>query len=376
MPVLLYLVSEDWYFWSHRLPIARAARDAGWRVVVATRVHEHGERIRREGFRLVPIRLHRSSLAPWQEFTAIAELIRLYRRERPDLVHHVALKPVIYGTLAARLSGVRATVNALGGMGFVFSSGSTRARMLRGVVKAVLRRSLNRSGSRLVLQNPDDAAILSKGVVSSERIVLIRGSGVDVKAFAPTPEPDGKPVAVMVSRMLWDKGVGDLVEAARLLKARACPLDIVLVGAPDPDNPGSIPEHRLRNWAAAGNVFWLGRRDDIARIWAESHIAVLPTFYGEGLPKSLLEAAACGRPMVASDVPGCREIVRHGVTGLLVTPRDPRALAGALQTLAEDPQTRRRMGGVARELVERELSEEIVVSKTMAVYRTLIPEAP
>ena len=369
-PVLLYLVTEDWYFWSHRLPIARAARAAGWEVMVATRVAKHGERIRREGFRLVPIGLRRRSLAPWREAAAIAELLRLYRRERPDLVHHVAMKPVLYGSLAAALTGVPAVVNALAGMGYVFTSSGVKARLLRPLIRAAFRWLLDRPNSRLILQNPDDIAAMTKGTVTAERVALIRGSGVDTQIFRPREEPGGTPVAIMVSRMLWDKGVGELVEAARLLRRREVPLRVVLVGPPDPDNPASIPERQLSDWDASGDVAWWGERSDIAEIWAKGQIAVLPS-HREGLPKSLLEAAACGRPMVAADVSGCREIVRDGVTGLLVPPGDAGALADALERLARDPGLRRRLGAAARELVEREFSEAKVVEQTMALYRAV-----
>ena len=374
-PVLLYLVTEDWYFWSHRLPIARAARDAGWEVLVATRVGKHGERIEQEGFRLIPIRMRRRSLAPWREIAAMAELVRVYRRERPDLVHQVAMKPVLYGSFAALVTGVPAVVNALAGMGYVFTSSAVKARLLRPLIKTGFRWLLDRANARLILQNPDDVAAMGAGTVAPKRIALIRGSGVDTKAFAPEPEPGGTPTAVMVPRMLWDKGVGELVEAARILKERKAPVEVVLVGPPDPENPASISEQQLRDWEASGEVAWWGERLDIAQIWAKSHIAVLPS-HREGLPKSLLEAAACGRPLVATDVSGCREVVRPGETGLLVPPHDPKRLADALERLAAEPELRRRMGSAARELVERELSQEIVVEQTMALYRELSPEGP
>ena len=374
-PVLLYLVTEDWYFCSHRLPIARAARDAGWDVVVATRVGKHAQSILQEGFRLIPIRLRRRSLAPWREVVAITELVRIYRRERPDLVHHVGMKPVLYGALAATIAGVPAVINALAGMGYVFTSSQLKARLLRPLIRAAFRCLLDRPRSRLILQNPDDVASMAGGTVAAERVALIRGSGVDTATFLPRPEPDGTPVAVMVSRMLWDKGVGELVEAARLLKRRGVPLRVVLVGPPDPENPASIPERRLHGWDASGDVAWWGEREDIAEIWANSHIAVLPSYYGEGVPKALLEAAAYSRPMVATNISGCREIVQDGVTGLLVPPRDAERLADALERLARDPQLRRHMGAAARELVERELSEKAVVEETMALYRSLAPGA-
>jgi glycosyltransferase involved in cell wall biosynthesis len=314
--------------------------------------------------------MRRRSLAPWREAAAIWELVQIYRRERPDLAHHVAMKPVLYGSLAAAIARVPAVVNALAGMGYVFTSLGLKARLLRPFIRVAFRWLLDRPNSRLVLQNPDDVAAMTGSMVAPERVALIRGSGVDTVAFAPTAEPEGMPVAAMVSRMLWDKGVADLVEAARLLRRRGVPLRVLLVGSPDPENPASIPERQLREWDASGDLEWWGERSDIAEIWAGSHIAVLPS-RREGLPKSLLEAAACGRPLVATDVSGCREVVQEGTTGFLVPPGDPDRLADALERLAQNTELRRRMGAAARELVERELSQETVVEQTMALYRSL-----
>jgi glycosyltransferase involved in cell wall biosynthesis len=370
-PKLLYLVTEDWYFWSHRLPIARAARDAGFEVAVATRVRGHGPRIRNEGFRLLPIGLRRSSQNPLREAAAIIEIIRLYRRERPDLVHHVALKPTLYGAFAAALAGIPAVINALTGMGFVFISTSRKARFLRPLVQTCLGLLLNRPGSRLILQNPDDRRMLvDAGVIAPHRVVPIQGSGVDTATFAPAPEAAGTPIAALVSRMLWDKGVGETVQAARLLKERGAGVRVALVGDPDPDNPASIPLDQLREWQAEGAVVWRGHTEDVAAVLRDTHIAVLPS-YREGLPKSLLEAAAAGRPIIASDVPGCREITRHGENGLLVPVKDARALADAIERLANDAELRQRMGRRGRELVEEAFSEAAVVERTLALYREM-----
>ncbi len=267
-----------------------------------------------------------------------------------------------------------AVANALTGMGYVFTSRELKARLLRPMIRLTFHWLLDRPNSRLIVQNSDDAAALAGTMVAKERVALIRGSGVDTEAFTPSGEPEGTPVAVMVSRMLWDKGVMELVAAAGLLQRRAVPLRVVLVGWSDPENPTAISERDLEAWDAAGVIAWWGERSDIAEIWANSHIAVLPS-YREGLPKSLLEAAACGRPMVATDVPGCREIVQDGVTGLLVPPRDPEALAAALERLAGEKALRRRMGAAARDLVERALSDEVVAQQTLALYRTLGPRA-
>lgn len=366
---ILFLVSEDWYFLSHRLPVARAARDAGAEVVVATRLRERGADIKAEGFRLVPVELARSGRNPLHDLGTLVELVRLYRRERPDVVHHVALKPALYGSIAAWWTGLPATVNAFAGMGFVFISDGLFARLLRPVIAGLFRFLLNRPASRVIVQNPDDRALFTGRIgVAPQRITIIRGSGVDIDHFRPQPaEPPGPPVAICVSRMLWDKGIGELVDAARLLQARGVDIRIRLVG-PGDDNPAAIPQATLDAWAAEGIVEVAGPSRDIAGEYARAHIAVLPS-YREGLPKSLLEAAAAGLPMVATDVPGCREVCRDGETGLLVPLRSVAELADALEQLATDPALRARLGRAARRAAETEFAEAIVVAQTLALYR-------
>ncbi len=372
-PKILFFVTEDWYFWSHRLPLARAAKAAGYEVTVVTRVQEYGGRIRAEGFTLIPLALQRRGSNPWQELRVIAQLVRIYRTERPDIVHHVAIKPVLYGSVAAWLAHVPATVNALAGLGYVFSSNQRKARMLRPLVKLAYHFLLNRANSRTIIQNPEDRRLLTDAAfLGPEKTVLIRGSGVDVDLFAPTPEPQGVPIIVMACRMLWDKGVREFVQAARLLHEAGVAARFVLVGKSDTENPTAVPVSQLVEWQQQGEVEWWGHREDMHRVLALSHIACLPTFYGEGLPKVLIEAAACGRPIVATDVPGCREIVRHGENGLLVSARDAPALAEALKQLILDPVLRQRMGRRGREIVEAEFSVAKVASATLAVYRSLL----
>jgi glycosyltransferase involved in cell wall biosynthesis len=371
-PKLLFVVTEDWYFCSHRLPLARAARDDGYEVLVATRIDRHAEQIRGEGFRPIPLRLRRRRSNPWNEVASIIELVRLYRRERPDIVHHVAMKPVIYGSLAALLARVPYVVNALAGFGYIFTSTQVRARLLRRPVRAALRKLLTVGEGRTIVQNPDDARALRELGIPEARIAVIPGSGVDTQAFEPAPEPEGPVVVCMVARMLWDKGVGELVAAARLLKPELPSLRIWLVGPPDVENPASIPESQLTRWVDEGILEWLGQQQDVAALWRQAHIAVLPS-YREGLPKSLLEAAASGRPMVAADVPGCREIVVDNETGLLVPARDSIALAGALRRLAGDAALRQRMGAAARHRAVEHFSQERIASETLALYRSLVP---
>jgi len=370
--VVLFLVTEDWYFCSHRLPIARAARAAGARVIVATRVDAHGALIEREGFGLVSLPWRRRSTNPLREVRAFISICRLYRRERPDVVHHVAIKPVVYGGLAARCAGVPNQVNAIAGLGYLETSRQLRARLLRPVFRAVLRIAWRGGGAHAIVQNPDDAAALvSSGLLEAGRVHAIRGSGVDVERFAPAPEAPGRVNVTFAGRLLWSKGIGELVEAARLLRARGVDLDIHLVGEPDRENPESVPDAALRGWVAEGTVVSHPWSDDMPAVWRAAHVAVLPS-YREGLPKSLLEAAASARALVATDVPGCREIARDGVNALLVPARDAGALAGAIERLALDPSLRRRFGAAGREIVEREFAESIVVARTLDLYRRVI----
>lgn len=370
---VLMVVTEDWAFLLHRLPIGRALRDAGADVVIAARVREDADRIRASGLRVAPIGLERSGRNPVDDLRTLRDLIKLYRRERPDLVHHVALKPVLYGSIAAWITGVPAVVNALGGMGFLFIANSPAARVLRSVIQLLFRVILNRRNSRMILQNEDDMDLLADTAkVRRDRLVLIRGSGVDTDAYVPGTPADGPPIAVCASRMLHDKGIVELVEAARLLKDRGVAIRIRLVGPTD-DNPASISEDILVRWAAEGAVEVVGPSDDVAGEYARASIAVLPS-YREGLPKALLEAAASGLPMVSTDVPGCREICRHEETGLLVPVRTVEPLADALQRMATNPDLRRRLGANARRTVERDFAEPIVVEQTLDLYQRLLDE--
>ena len=368
---MLFVVGDDGAFRSHRMPVARAARDAGIAVAVACPVTTHGEAIRAEGIRVLPLPMKRGRISPLADLRTLAALWRLYRAERPDIVHLVAMKPVLYGAMAARLAGVPVSVGALTGLGYVFSSGDIRARLLLPLLRRALGWALNGRRSTCVVQNPDDAAFVAELGVERRRIAVIPGSGVDTTRFAPSPEPVGPVRVAMVSRMLWDKGVGELVEAARLVRARDPALRFVLIGAPDEGNPAAVPVAQLKAWQAEGLVDWQGRRDDIPAVWKDSHIAVLPS-YREGLPMALLEAASCGRPIVAADVPGSREIARDGESALLVPPRDPAALAAAIMQLADDPALRARLGTGGRRLVEQEFSEERIAAATLALWRRLL----
>jgi glycosyltransferase involved in cell wall biosynthesis len=371
VPTLLYLVGEDYYFVSHRLPVARAARDAGYRVVVATRVAGERDRLEREGFEVVALRhLRRGAAGPLQDARLVRELVGVYRQVRPDLVHHVALKPVLYGGVAARLTGVPASVSAFAGLGWAFTQQGRRARAMERALGAAFRVVLDAPGSIVLFQNGDDAATLTRNrAVRPDQIRIIRGSGVDVERFAPgaAGRGDGPVVVAFGARMLLDKGVVELVEAARELHARAVPVEVRLYGEPDPENPASLDRATLDGWNREGVVRWLGGTRDMAGALRQADVACLPS-YREGLPKFLLEGASVGLPLVATDVPGCREIVRPGVNGLLVPARDPRALARAIETLVRDPAARARMGNASRAIAVQEFSEAQVARATLELY--------
>ncbi len=369
-PKILFVVTEDWYFVSHRLALAVAAQAAGFDVTVATRVGRHGETIRVSGIRLVPFGLARSYGNPLRE---ILSLVRLYRRERPDIVHHVALKPIVYGAIAARIARVPAQVNAVVGLGWLFTSTKGVMRLVRPAARWVLATLLRAPGTLTIVQNPDDRALLIRSRLPESRIRLIRGAGVDTNVFAPVPEPAGQVCIVLAARMLWDKGVGEFVEAARLVRQAGVGARFALVGNPDPDNPASVPEATLRKWHGQDGIEWWGRRDDMPSVFHAAHIVCLPSYYREGLPKVLLEAAACGRPLITTDAPGCREVVQDGDNGILICPRDAQSLAQAIEILARDERLRQSMGKRGREIILKDFSSQQVVRETLAVYRELVP---
>ena len=369
---LLFFVTEDWYFCSHRLPLASAAKDAGYEVSVVTRVQSHGDRIKAAGLKLIPLELSRRGMNPLNELRVISRLASIYKVERPDIVHHVALKPVLYGSIAARLAGIPYVINAIAGLGFLFSSKTLKARIARPFFLMFFKLLLNRSGSRVILQNAEDATLLiNSGVLNEKRIALIRGSGVDTLEYTAKPELDSEPVVILASRLLWDKGVGEFVDAARLLKEDGIHARFALLGEGDIENPGSISDEQLQVWHDEGVIERWGKKDNMPEVFAQVHIVCLPSFYGEGVPKVLIEAASCGKPIVTTDSPGCRDIVRDGVNGILVPLRDSTSVAEALKKLIESPGLRKKMGKKGREIVEREFSLDKVNRETLALYEEL-----
>ena len=369
MKRLLFVVSEDWYFVSHRLHLAVRAARAGYRVGVLCRVSTHRARLEEIGLEVFAWTLQRRSRNPLLEWRAVGEVREVLRSFQPDIVHAVALKPVLYSALAAFAGRPCGKVFALGGLGFVFSSRQLLARTLRPVIALALRMALRGALIRLILQNPDDAALLLQTAsIAPEKVRLIRGAGVDVAAFSVTAEPQGKLLVVLPARMLWDKGVGEFVQAARILRERGVDARFALVGDRDEHNPACVPLQNLRAWEAEGIVECWGHRQDMPATLAQAHVVCLPS-HREGLPKVLIEAASCARPIVAFDVPGCRETVVPGSNGLLVPLGDVAALANAIETLVADPPLRRRMGAQGRLMAERQFSQDLVADQTMRVWR-------
>lgn len=363
---ILFFVTEDWFVCSHWLPLVAGAKNAGFEVVVVTRVNKHAEKIISQGARVVPINIWRRSSNLICEFKTILQLFSIYRQERPDIVHHVAMKPMLYGSLVSHLLHIPCVINWVAGMGWIFVSNYWWAKILKIAVLKIFGVLLHRSS--VVVENKDDQKVIFGVGVGSDNVHLVRGAGVDTMLYRPSPEPEGVPVVVLPARMLWDKGVGEFVDAASLLKQRGVEARFVLVGEADPENPASVSEAQLLDWKNGGTVEWWGRHEDMPYVLAQSHIVCLPSFR-EGLPKSLLEAASCGRPIVATDVPGCREIVLDGDNGFLVEVRNSTALADAIQKLLFDKKLRQRMGLRGRELVEKEFSQEKIVSDVLMLYR-------
>lgn len=378
-PRILFLVNVDWFFLSHRLPIARAALNAGAEVIVAAGDTGKSDVIRRAGLDFIPLPISRSGTSVIEEMRTLRFLFRLFRQIRPDLVHQVTIKPVLYGSLIARTLNSPVVVNAISGLGYMFTN-SGRANSLRPWVRNLYKLALHYRRSRTIFQNRDDLErFVAMGLVRPEQAVLIRGSGVDCSLFKPSQEPAGDPVVMLPSRMLWDKGVGEFVEMARLLRAEGAKARFVLVGAPDSGNPNAVPTSQLQVWAREGVIEWWGHREDMPAVLSSASVVVLPTTYPEGVPKALLEAAASGRPIVATDVPGCREIVRPDVNGFLVPCRDIAALARATKLLLACPELRAKLGEAGRNIVMSEFAEDIVVEQTLNLYRALLvnkfPEA-
>ncbi len=380
MKIMLF-ANTDWYLYNFRSSLARALRNAGHEVVLVSPEGPYGPQLQAQGFRWVAAPMDRRSLNPLRELALINWLRQFMNREAVDMVHGFTIKCAVYGSLAGRLArgsgGGPARVSAVAGLGYVFTNNAPKARLLRPVVRGLFRLALGGARSRLVLQNPDDVAMFDQArLVPPEHVRLIPGSGVDCVRFHPALPADAdaaqRPLRVLLpARLLWDKGLAEFVIAARTLRASGRAMEFWLAGTPDPGNPASVPETTVREWATEGLLKWLGHVSDMPTLYRSVDVVVLPS-YREGLPKGLIEAAACGLPLVTTDVPGCREVVTDGIHGCLVPAKDASALAFALARLHDEPLTRQRMGAAARERALAEFDERIVIRETLAVYEELL----
>ena len=370
--IIIFVVNTPAFFLSHRLPLARAALKAGFQVHIATPDGPEVQTIQSIGFTHHVVPFTRRGQNPLNELGTLLRLVKLFRRVRPKLVHLITIKPVLYGGIAARVAGIKSVVSAVSGLGSVFLADSIIARIRRGLVILLYRAAFKQKRLTVIFQNLNDRdVLLGVNALNDDQAKIIRGSGVNLEDYPCLPQPFGKPVVVMASRLLKDKGVLEFVEAARLLHDQGIEVEMRLIGSPDPGNPTSVMRQEMEHWQNEGLVKLLGFRKDIAAQYADANVVCLPS-YREGLPKSLVEAAACGRAVVTTDVPGCRDAITPGVTGLIVSVKDPLALADGIQTLIKDPELRISMGQAGRALAEEAFTIEKIVDQHMEIYRDLI----
>jgi glycosyltransferase involved in cell wall biosynthesis len=366
---LLYLVNVDWFFLSHRLPLALAAKEAGYDVWVACADTEQGEKIREAGLHFIPVPFSRSGTKLPAELRAMLSVFRVYRRIRPQLVHQVTIKPVLYGSIITRLFFRKMKViNAVTGLGFTFTE-AKRKSLLSGMVRAMYRFALKNHNATTIFQNPDDLnTFTGAGLIKPGQATIIKGSGVDCKIFCPAGSATQPPVVLLASRMIWDKGIAEFATAADIIKQSGRQVRFVLAGKAEEGIPNAVPEKQLRDWQEEGLLEWLGHQSDMAGLIAQASIVTLPTLYPEGVPKVLIEAAACGKPIITTNRPGCREIVRHQINGLLIPPRNPQSLAKSIIFLLNNPLVASKYGQAGRQLVLDEFSIEKVITQTLALY--------
>jgi glycosyltransferase involved in cell wall biosynthesis len=372
MPKILYLVTEDWFFASHFLPMAQAARDCGLQVVVATRVRDGGERLKAEGYSVIAIESRRGSFSPWRGLRDFFQVFKIVRDERADIVHCIALRPVVIGGLAAKLAGRGALVVAPTGLGHLWIEDGIAVRVARKIVRAIVGSWLRGPRTRYLFENRDDPREFGLDPDGAD-VTIVGGAGVDPAKFPRSEEPAAPPLKVaVVARMIRPKGIVESVDAVQRARATGAAIELNLFGDPDPDNPRSIAQATLAQWSQAPGIMWHGHEADVARIWREHHLAMLLS-HREGLPRALVEAAAAGRPIVATDVPGCREVARDGKEGILVPLGDSEAAARALTTLAADQALRQRLGAAANARFNERFTAAAVRETVRNLYRSVMP---
>lgn len=370
MPKILYFVTEDHFFYSHRLPIARAAKKAGYEIIVVTRITQFQEKIEAEGFKVIPINLIRSSLNPLKEIKIIYKLINILNTHKPNIIHNIAIKPIVYGTIAANFAKIPTIVNAFTGLGHIYTSDTYKAKLLRAFITKMLKRLFSNKKVQGIVQNSEDRNFFVKEkIISNTQLTLIPGSGVNINHFTPAPEPSGKIVVTYIGRILWDKGIRELVSAAQLILKQRSDIIFRLIGETDPHNPSSVPLSNLKQWEQQG-IEWLGYQENVVDWIHHSHMIVLPS-YREGLPKVLLEANACAKPVITTDAPGCYELVTHEINGLIVSKKDVQSLQKAILKLADNADLRKQYGQAGREIVEKKYQEEYIVQQTLSLYHAI-----
>lgn len=364
---LLFVVNVDWFFVSHRLPIALAAINNGYEVHLACALTDKAEQLTALGIQVHPLPLSRSGTSLGSELKCFYHIYRLVKKIQPEVIHMVTIKPVLYAGIVSRLLAVKTRVASISGLGFVFIAQGLKAKLLRTLISKLYRLALHRENTQVIFQNPNDRDLfLKQRIIKSEQVQMIRGSGVYLDHYQVKPEPEGTPVVMLVARLLIDKGVLEFVEAARLLKTKQSAVRMVLVGDTD-ENPKSISTKQLEEWTKQGIVEHWGYSTNVAETMAQSHIVVLPS-YREGLPKSLIEAAACGRAVITTDVPGCRDAITPDVTGLLIPVKNAPALAEAIERLASDTALRQQMGQSGRALAKQAFTIEHVIQSHLMIY--------
>ena len=369
---LIYIVSEDWVFVSHRLTLAKQAIKDGYDVAVITNISNHEDVLLSAGLKVFNINFCRSFKRPFSDIHSIYQLIKLFRLLKPEVIHNVGLKISLISSIAAFIARVPVAINAYTGLGYVFSSNDILARVIRLLLNSPLKYLNHRASTWVVFQNEDDEALFeNSNLINKERTLLIKGSGVDVNEFPFSDELPGQLKVMLASRLLWDKGVGEFIEASRQLKISYPEVTFVLVGDVDEQNPLSLTKEIIDSWVNEGFIEWWGHKQNMPEVLKLAHIVALPS-YREGLPKVLLEAASIGRALVATDVPGCREIVRDGVNGFLVQAKESKYLAEAIEKLILNKELRTQMGLKSREIIETELSSEIINKQFIELYNLAI----
>ena len=370
---LLMMVNSPAFFMSHFFPVAQSAQQEGYDVYVASMDGDSVKAIKEAGLKHIVLPMSRSGKGPFGELRTLISTWLILWKVKPDLLHLMTIKPVLYGGIAAKFAPVKGLLAVVTGLGFVFLSQGSKAKLLRSLIIRAYRLAFSKKNSRILFENPDDLkTMIDLGVLREEQAELVRGAGVDLQKYAFLPERTGEPIVCLAARLLRDKGVVEFVDAADILRKKGISARFQLIGNTDPENPATITEYEISQWEKIGAVELLGFRADIPQLFAGANIVVLPS-YREGLPKVLLEAAACGRAVVTTDVPGCQHAIIPDVTGLLVPVQDSEKLADAIERLLEDPGLRLRMGEAGRELAEDDFAIEKIVAQYLAVYRKLEP---